>query len=368
MKYLFVNTFATRGSTGRIVCEIARQLKMEGHECVIAYGRDSIVPQDIKTIKIGTKFDIAWHGLMTRLFDVHGFCSKRATRDFLAKIEEYNPDVIWLHNIHGYYLNIEMLFKYIKRKGITVKWTLHDCWSLTGHCPYFSFVECDKWKKECKDCPQLERYPSCLLYSNTSRNYQRKKTAFLGVKDMELFVPSKWLEKLVKESYLGSYQVTVRYNTVENCIFKPTPSDIRRKYGIDDNEILVLSVANDWTKYKGLDDLCYMAEKLPLGYRVVLVGLSKRQKKKINKSVIGIERTQNLEELVKLYSAADVLVSASKEETFGMTILEARKCGTQVIAYKDTACEEVVNMYGGILVEKGIENIYSEILNMEKSE
>lgn len=364
MRYFFINTFCTKGSTGRIVCETARKLIREGNECMIAYGRDTNVSKDIKTYKIGTKLDIAVHGIMTRLFDRHGFCSKKATRQLLEVIKDYKPDVIWLHNLHGYYLNIEILFSFIKTMDYKVKWTLHDCWSFTGHCPHFSFVDCNKWMEQCHDCPQLRRYPSCIGWSKTKGNFLRKKKAFTGIKDMELIVPSYWLEGLVKKSFLKDYQVTVQYNTVDNKVFYPIESNIREKYNLTD-KIIVLGVAMDWTKYKGLSEYYYLAEKLSDNYKVVLIGLSKRQLSKVPDSVLGLPKTRNIDDLVKWYSTADVLVSASREETFGMTILEAHSCGTPSIVYKNTACEEVAQLCGnGVAVEWGAENIYKEIVNM----
>lgn len=333
---------------------------------MIAYGRDEFLPDDIRTYKIGNKLDIYVHGIKTRLFDTHGFESKKATQKLITAIEQYKPDVIWLHNLHGYYLNIELLFEYLKKIKVKVKWTLHDCWSFTGHCAHFSYVGCDKWLTGCYDCPQKKRYPETYLLGNEKNNYKRKKIAFCGVPDMEIIVVSHWLEALVKRSFLKDYKVTMIYNNVDEKKFKYHKSDILGKYGIAEKKI-ILGVATDWTEYKGLYDFYYLAEKLSDEYKVVLLGLTQRQIKKIPSNILGLERTKTIQELVDWYSASYLHVVASKEETFGMTLLEARKCGTQVIAYKGTACEEVVNMYGGILVEQGIANIYEAIINMEKT-
>lgn len=364
MKYFFINTFCTRGSTGRIICQAARELKNKGNDCMIAYARDSVVPDDIKTYKIGTKLDVAVHGIMTRLFDKHGFYSKRATRNLINVIKEYNPDVIWLHNLHGYYLNIEILFSFIKEMNYKVKWTLHDCWSFTGHCPHFMFVGCEMWKNGCDCCPQLHRYPATIGWSNTKSNFERKKSSFTGVKDMELIVPSHWLERIVKHSFLKEYNVSVVYNTVDKSVFHYVDSDLRRAYNLMD-KIVILGVAMDWSEYKGLSDYYYIADNLGDRYRVVLVGLNKKQLAKVPDNVLGLPRTRDAEELAEWYSMADILVSASREETFGMTILEAYSCGTPSIVYKNTACEEVVRLCGeGVAVEWGPENICCEINRM----
>ena len=364
MRYFFINTFCTKGSTGRIVCETARNLMKQGNECMIAYARDTVLPNDIPTYRIGNQIDIVIHGIMTRLFDKNGFYSTEATKQLIRVIVEYNPDIIWLHNLHGYYLNIEILFSFIKKMSYKVKWTLHDCWSFTGHCAHFSYVGCVKWKDKCEKCPQLHRYPASLLWSNTEDNFVRKKNSFTGVKDMELVVPSYWLENLVKESFLKEYTVNVVHNTVDRNVFYPMDSDIREKFKLQ-NKIIVLGVAMDWTEYKGLNEYYYLADKLDERFCVVLIGLSDKQLSKIPNNLLGLPKTRNVKELAEWYSAANILVSASREETFGMTILEAYYCGTPSIVYKNTACEEVVRHCGkGIAVEWGVENIYKEVIKL----
>ena len=220
MKYLFINVVAGNTSTGRIAAEQCRELQKEGHECVFAYGRWKANCDDIKTVKIGNKLDYEVHGVLTRLFDINGFASKRATRKFLKWAEEYNPDVVWLHNIHGYYINIEMLFAWIKsRPDMQVKWTLHDCWALTGHCTHFMVAKCGQWKENCVNCTQLREYPACYGISNVKKNYERKKKAFVGVKHMTIITPSKWLAELVYQSYLKDYKVEVVYNKINTDVF-----------------------------------------------------------------------------------------------------------------------------------------------------
>lgn len=362
MKYLFINTFCASKSTGRIICDTARDLIKEGHQCLIAFGRDENIPKDIPVYKIGNKYEIMWHGLITRVFDKHGFGSRNGTKKLIERIDEYQPDIIWLHNIHGYYLNIEMLFEYIKRINIQVKWTLHDCWAFTGHCSYFSFVGCDKWKSGCNSCPQLKRYPSTLFWGNVENNYRRKKSAFTGVKQMELKVVSHWLENLVKQSFLKEYKITVEHNKVNKGTFYKIESDIREKYNLVRKKV-ILGVATDWTEYKGLSDYYYLSNKLSDDYKIVLIGLTEKQIDKLPDNVLGVERTNSAKELAQWYSAAFLNVVASKEETFGMTILEALHCGTKSVVYKGTACEEVVNTYGaGVAVDNDVNALFEEII------
>ena len=292
MKYLFINSVAGSGSTGRIAADECRRLQAEGHECVIAYGRWKSSCDDIQTVRIGTEFDYNMHGVLTRLFDMHGFGSKKATAEFLEWIKKYDPDIIWLHNIHGYYINIEMLFDYLRSCGKTIKWTLHDCWTFTGHCAYFTAAKCDQWKSHCSNCPQLNRYPKCSFIGNAEKNFERKRTAFTGIPNLTLITPSRWLKDMVKQSFLQEYPVEVVYNKIDTNAFKPTSSNFRSKYGLD-GKIILLGVANVWEARKGLDDFYKLACMLDGSYAIILVGLSKKQIDMIPRLLNGIVRSED---------------------------------------------------------------------------
>lgn len=360
MKYLFINVVAGSGSTGRIAAEQCRKLQAQGHECVLAYGRWESNCEGVKTHRIGTSLDYRVHGLLTRLFDLHGFGSKRATRKFLRWVKEYDPDVIWLHNIHGYYLNIELLFDYLKTCGKTIRWTLHDCWAFTGHCSHFSYVGCEQWKTECSKCVQLKEYPKCIGISNVHRNFARKKSAFVGVPSMTLIVPSYWLAKRVKQSFLREYPIEVVYNKVNTEIFKPIPSDFREKYRLQ-NKIIILGVASVWNERKGLKVFTELAESLNDQYVIVLVGVTEKQKAQLSGKILALNRTENAIDLVKIYTAADLFINPSVEETFGLTTLEALSCGTRAIVFRGTACEEVVEKTRGIAIEPNMETLIKTI-------
>lgn len=364
MRYLFINSVAGFGSTGRIAADKCRELIAQGHQCVLAYGRDNANCDDVPTVQIGCPWDYRLHGLESRIFDDQGFGSRRATRRFLGWVREYDPDVIWLHNIHGYYLNIEQLFAYLKTCGKPIYWTLHDCWSFTGHCAYFDYVGCDKWKTGCHHCPQKKTYPASLLLDGSCRNWQKKRALFTGIPDLTIITPSQWLAGRVKQSFLGEYPVRVEYNVINRAIFNPTPSDFRQRYGLLDKK-LVLGVASVWEERKGLRDFVALASMLPERYKLVLVGLTPEQQRDLPDTILALPRTNSMEELAQIYTAADVYVSPSVEETFGMTAMEARACGTEAIVYKDTACEEVVNQFGGIAVDRGAEKLLGAILNLE---
>ena len=372
-RLLLINSVCGIGSTGRICADIARKYEQDGYEVKIAYGRSNEIGKGSEkyAVRIGSKADVYAHVAYTRLFDKHGLASKRATKNFLMWADSYDPDILWLHNIHGYFINYEMLFEWIKRRqkeqaesgkpAMVVKWTLHDCWAFTGHCSYFTYVGCEKWKNECMECPQKCEYPESVLVDDSLGNYLRKKSAFQGVNDLEIFVPSEWMKKLTENSFLNQYHVTVVNNTIDKSIFKYTDSNFREKYKLE-NKIIVLGVAYVWDKRKGLDAFIELSEMLNDDFAIVLVGLSQKQISELPKGVLGLPKTENVEKLVKIYSSADVFVNPSYEETFGMTTMEAQACGTYTIVYKGTACEEISVGENGCSVLRGAENIKEALL------
>lgn len=363
MKYLFVNSVAGFGSTGRLAAESCRALMAQGHRCVLAYGRKQEDCRDIPTVRIGTDWDCRLHGLRSRILDEQGFGSRGATRRFLAWVREYDPDVIWLHNLHGYYLHLGELFAYLRTCGKEIRWTLHDCWSFTGHCAYFDFVRCDRWKSGCHHCPQRKSYPQSLLLDRSRENYREKRELFTGIPNLRLIVPSHWLESRVKESFLKEYPVEVVYHTIDPAVFHPLPSDFRKTHHLEDKKI-ILGVASVWDARKGLADFLELAKLLDDQFMIVLVGLREKQRKNLPANILALPRTGTLEELIQIYSAADVFVNPSAEETFGMTTLEARRCGTEAVVYQGTACEEIVRRFGGIAVPRGADHLFQAILQL----
>ena len=365
MRVLLINEVFGTTSTGKICAQIAEKIESEGAEVKVAFGRWASVPEKYKRFAyyFGSDFEVKMHGIKTRLFDAQGLGSKKATRKFLEWADDYNPDLLWLHNIHGYYVNYPLLFQWIKsRPQMKVQWTLHDCWAFTGHCVYFSMARCDKWKTGCQKCSQKKEYPASLFLDRSIHNYQEKKEAFCGVRNMKLITPSRWLADLVRQSFLQEYPVEVKYNTIDKDVFKPTKSDFKKKYGIEDKK-MILGVSNAWQESrKGLKDFCDLAKMLNNEYVIVLVGLTKKLMRTLPNKIIGVQKIENAKELAEIYTAADVFVNPSYEETFGMTTIEAMACGTDAIVYKDTACEEIVNMYGGKAVEQGAINIYNAII------
>lgn len=330
-RILFINSVCN-GSTGTICKNLYKAAQEAGHTCCIAYGRGD-APEGFNTIKIGNQLDTYLHVLKARLFDASGFGSKKATKSFIKQIEKFKPDVIHLHNIHGYYVNIEILFNYLKQHPEIKKiWTLHDCWSFTGHCAYYTYAKCEKWQTGCNgNCPNKKEYPQTIL-SNIKSNFNKKREIFSGVENMILVTPSKWLKKEVEKSYLKDYPIEVINNGVDTNVFRPIPSNIKQQYGIEDKKV-ILGVASVWDKRKGLDTFIELSKKLDNQYQFVLIGLNKKQIEQLPTSIIGISRTENVQELVKWYSAADIYFNPTLEDNYPTTNLESIACGTPVITF-----------------------------------
>lgn len=344
MKALFINSVCGIRSTGRIVVSLVEKFEADGIECRVAYGRES-VPAEYSKIayRICSENEVKINALKARAFDNEGFNAKKETQRFLDWAERFDPDILWLHNLHGYYINVGMLFEWIKgRPNMRVRWTLHDCWAFTGHCAHFSFVGCEQWKNSCEKCPQKGEYPKSLFADNCKKNFLRKKEAFCGVKNMTLITPSAWLAGLAKKSFLKDYPVEVVHNTIDETVFKPTASEFRKEHGLE-NKTLILGVASAWGARKGLSDFLRLSELLDNAYTIVLVGLTKEQLRGLPKNVFGIERTNSKKELAQIYSAADVFVNPTYEDTFPTVNLEAAACGTPVITYDTGGCPETVS-------------------------
>lgn len=346
-----INVVCGIRSTGRICTDLADALTEQGHKVKIAYGRETVPDQYKKyAVRIGTDLDVKLHGVRARLLDESGFGSKRATIRFIEWVKKYDPDVIHLHNIHGYYINIEVLFDYLRTCGKKIIWTLHDCWAFTGHAAYCEAADCERWKNGCHNCPKRDDYPKAIT-DNSRVNWVKKRKIFTGIPNLQIITPSKWLAGLVKKSFLRKYPVSVIYNGIDTSVFKPVDSSqLRKKLKIGDKKV-ILGVAAVWDQRKGLDDFIKLNKLIDKKeYQIVLVGLTEKQIVNLPKSIIGITRTDSVEQLVELYSLADVFFNPSKEESFGLTSVEALNCGTPVIVYDLTALPEVVGNGLGIVV------------------
>lgn len=342
-----------KGSTGKIMMGIAEVARAQGHEVMCASpitttNRDA--GEDCGYYRIGTFNSRRVNVALARITGFNGCFAWFETYKLLKKIDEFKPDIIHLHNLHDSYINLPMLFSYIKKHNVPTVWTLHDCWSFTGQCPYFTMVKCDKWKTGCYGCPQYKAYPSSL-YDNTKRMWRLKKKWFTGVKNMTIVTPSEWLAGLAKESYLKEYPIQVINNGIDLDVFKPTHSNFREQYGIPEDKYIVLGVSFAWGYRKGLDCFVEMAEKLGKQYQIVLVGTDDEIDKNLPKNIISIHRTQNQKGLAEIYSVADVFAMPTREENYPTVNLEAIACGTPVVTFETGGSLEMLDDKTGIVVE-----------------
>ncbi len=344
MKLLIINSLCDSKSTGSICLSIAKQYRDLGFDVAIAYGRSGVTKEDgICKIRIGSKFDVFLHTLKSRLFDMAGFGSVQSTRRFIKWAETFNPDIVWIHNLHGYYINVALLFDWIKsRPQMQIKWTLHDCWSFTGHCTHFECIQCEKWKSGCHDCQQVRNYPKSLFIDRSKLNYKRKKEAFTSVSDMTIITPSIWLRNLVSQSFLKDYSIEVVNNKIDRNVFFPRERNYFKKNYDLNNRIIILGVASDWDEKKGLEDFIKLSCLLSNEYQIVLVGLTDKQLNQIPRNIIGIKRTNSADELAEIYSSSDLFLNLTYQDTYPTVNLEAQACGTPCITYRTGGSPESV--------------------------
>ncbi len=363
MKLAQINTVCN-GSTGKIMGDIQRAANKEGFETISFYGRRKGY-KDLKCEKIGGFFSFCYHVFLTTVFDMQGHGSYFKTKKLVKRLKKENPDIIHLHNIHGYYINYKVFFKYLKNeyKG-KIFWTFHDCWPFTGHCPYFDLVNCKKWQKQCYKCPNKKKYPISLFFDRSYKNYIEKKELFSNLNNLTIITPSDWLNKLVKKSFFKDYDVVTINNGINLNLFKPTIDlNIKQKYNIPENKKILLGVASIWEERKGLNDFIKLSNKISDDFVIVLVGLNKKQIKSLNKNIIGIERTENQLELVKIYSVATWFLNLTYEDNYPTVNLEAIACGTPVITYNTGGCSEQVSKETGFIVEVGNIEKVNKLIN-----
>lgn len=354
MRILFVNCVCGVGSTGRIVTDLMAHAKNQGNTVRVACSTIEpicgVEPNEVFTI--GSKLDYYVHNILSRITDHEGLFSVLETKKLIKRIRKFNPDVVHIHNIHGHWINYEIFFKYLSESNKKVIWTLHDCWSFTGHCSNFSILQCEQWRTHCLYCKGLRNYPKCYGRGDVSRNFDRKRTAFTSIKNLILVTPSNWLADLVKNSFFKNYPVIAIPNGIDLNIFHPIISDFKEKHGISRRK-MILGVANVWSERKGFNDVLKLRKMLDDSYSIVLVGLTEKQLEELPDGIIGIHRTANAHELAEIYSAADVFVNPTYEDNFPTVNLEALACGTPVITYQTGGSGEAIDKNSGITVNQG---------------
>lgn len=360
MKVFQINSVCGVGSTGRIAVDLKHYLEQQGHECRIAYGRGFY--NESGCVCFSSKKEFLLHTALSRVTDRQGFYSKKATKRLIRQIKTFSPDVIHLHNVHGYYLNLPLLFGFLAEYNRPVVWTLHDCWVFTGHCAHFDFIGCDKWLTGCNHCPQKAEYPASLLFDQSAKNYLQKKQLFTALNKVHFVTPSLWLANLARRSFLKDKDIRTIHNGVDLNIFHPTTGNFVAQNKLEGKKI-VLGVTNIWNDRKGLSDFIKLSTLLPENYQIVLVGLTEEQQKNLPKNILGITRTENAQKLAEIYSAAYVFVNPTYEDNYPTTNLEALSCHTPVITYRTGGSPESVTENSGFVVEKGDINGLIDAIN-----
>lgn len=355
MRVIEVNMVAN-GSTGNIMLNIAKILKSQNDEvktfsCRI-YSKLSesfgFVSED--HTYIGSRFENRIHVLLGQFTGLNGLYSWFGTQKLINECKKFKPNVIHIHNLHNFCFCFPMFFRYVKKYNIPVVWTLHDCWAFTGHCPHFVEAKCDKWKDGCGKCPQLSCYPKSRVDA-TSLSYKLKRKWFTQVDNLTIVTPSKWLKSLVHKSFLKEYPVKVINNGIDLSVFKPTESNFREKYNISGDKRIILGVSSAWGIKKGLDVFVELATRLDKNkYQIVLVGTNESIDKNLPDNIISIHRTDSQKELAEIYTASDLFVNPTREDTFPTVNIEALACGIPVLTFKTGGSPEILDEKCGLVV------------------
>lgn len=352
MRILEINS-CNYGSTGNIMLQIGEQARAAGHQVTVAYpdsrtNRAKCVQDDVF---IGNRFSRNLHLLLGKYTGRSGMFSWLSTVRFLRKFDKQRPELMHLHNLHQSYINLPLLFRYVKKHHVRVVWTLHDCWAFTGHCPHFTIAKCDKWKTGCHSCSQYKEYPQSFV-DDSKAMWKLKKKWFTGVEDMTIVTPSRWLADLVKRSFLRDYPVKVIHNGIDPEIFKPIQSDFRKKHGIPKDKYILLGVAFGWGVRKGLDVFVELAKQLDNEkYQIVLVGTDEKVDQQLPPNIISIHRTSNQQELAQIYTAVDLFVNPTREENYPTVNMEALACGTPVVTFRTGGSPEIIDETCGSVVD-----------------
>ena len=338
------------GSTGTIMLNIARTAREQGLEFTTYSTCGRTQKKGVEGHRfIGTIAEHFISRVVNRRTGLQGAMNWFGTKKMLREIDRIKPDLIHLHNLHDNYVNVRLLFAYIKKHKIPVVWTLHDCWAMTGHCPHFIIAKCEKWKTGCYECPQYHKYP--VAYRDRSKVlWQRKKEWFTGIENMTLVTPSRWLAGIVAQSYLKDYPLEVIHNGIDLSIFRPQESDFRKKHHLED-KYLVLGVSFAWGERKGLDVFIELSKRLDERYQIVMVGTTEAVEKSLPDNIISIRRTASQTEMAQLYSCADVYLNPTREEVLGLVNIESLACGTPVITFRTGGSPETLDESCGIVVD-----------------
>lgn len=352
-KVLFINPAKNYGSTGKIVEQIGLLTESKGWDACLVHAARYDCPSKLKCIKAGTNFTEKWHALMAQLFDRQGLHSYGTTKRVIQQIKEYKPNIIHLHNVHGYFLNYPLLFEYLSAADVPVVWTMHDCWSFTGHCTYYDLVGCEKWKTGCHHCTNLRNYPQSIWLDRSAQNYALKKSVFTSVKNITMVPVSEWLGDMTRQSFMGKYPIHVIHNGIDTSVFRIKEHSLRQKLNLEGKFVVLGVSSNGFAGRKGLNDFIDLSNKLPEEFKIIMIGLKEDEFNQLPDKIIGMKRTSNVDELVDYYNLADVLINPTYSDNFPTTNIESLACGTPVITYRTGGSPEAIDEKTGVVVAQG---------------
>lgn len=342
MKILLIDVNCKNSSTGKIVYDLFQQLRLNGHEAMICYGRGEVIDEP-GIYKFGLDWETYVHVLLARLTGFNGYFSFFSTKKLIKLIDDFKPEIIHIHELHGYFVNIYPLLKYIKKLNIKIVWTFHCEYMYTGKCGYA--YECTNYKIGCGNCPALKDYPKSIFFDKTKKMFAKKYNVLRDM-NFTIVTPSQWLADRVKESFLKNKSIRVIHNGVDTekvfyCRSKAETDFIKQKYMLDDRPIVLSVAPNIMDTRKGGRFVLKIAENMvDKNIQFVLVGAD--ETKKIGTNVLLINRTKNQDELATWYTIAKVFLICSKKENFPTTCLEAFCCGTPVVGIDEGGTKETV--------------------------
>jgi glycosyltransferase involved in cell wall biosynthesis len=363
MKILQINLVNGSKSTGRTTIELTDYLNSNGHQayvaCSFGLGKDY-------EYQIGTSIGKRLHSLFSRIFGNQGYYSKFSTSKLIKYIDELKPDVVHLRNLHGNYINLNILFDYISRKNLPTVITLHDTWFYTGKCCFYTEANCFKWQKECGNCPQLRRDNPSWFVDKTKSNLLDKKNWLKNIPRLAVIGVSDWITDESRKSILKSANIIYRiYNWIDLDEFQPVESfGLRSSLGLEE-QFIIIGVASKWGERKGLSSFIELSQMISDKMKIILIGKIE-DKFTLPSNIISIPETHSKKELAQYYSLADVFITFSKEESFGKVTAEALACGTPAIVYDSTANSEIVSEECGYVVDSGnIKKVVEKIKEIE---
>jgi len=350
------------GSTGKLIYDLYNQINKNGDEAYIAYGRGKLIKEK-NIFRISTKIEVYIHALLTRITGLTGTFSFFSTRKAIRLIKKIQPDVVHLNDMHGYFINIITLIKFLKQSNIRTIWTFHCEFMYTGKCGHS--YECEKWKTECGKCPHLKDYPKSLFFDFTKKMFNDKKKVFENFNNLIITAPSQWLVNRINQSFFKKYPIKVVHNGIDTKIFHYESNNlIHNKYDIPDNMKIVITVAPRlMNEEKGGKYFLEVAKRLRNEkIKFIMIGIENEFFVE-SENIIQVQMTKDLRLLSNFYSSADLFILCSKKETFSLTCAESLCCGTPIVGFKCGAPETIFTNSYNLFIDYGnVDNLVSAIV------